>query len=704
MFKQAIPVFAKGKENEMNYTLCLRAECASLVGCTLYVSAFSFYRLTVNGRFVAFGPARTAGGYARVDEIALGRYDRRGGNEILIEVAGYACRSLSTVKQSSFAIAELRRGEEVLLCTGRDFAGFVSAHRVQKCDRYSLQRHFGEVWDLREKNPFDARYAVELDEIKSPVFLPRCVPYVTYERVALREIASVGRFSYCKPEQLRLYRYSDAIVAGEEWGAYPDEECPHPYRWIQAQKTTHLHSGKLPITLSAGEFVLFDMKRINAGFLEWSAQVLEDSEIVLGFSELCSPKRFSFTNMNTQNVIEYTLAAGGDVHTQSFEPYTARFIILMVRKGALRLRSAGMRLFEHRRSRILDAKVKDPVLRRIRAAAENTFAHNAVDLYFDCPSRERAGWLCDSFFTGRAEYFLTGKTAVEDAFLENYRLYQPTGELPEGALPMCYPADIRYPKRMHGEEQWIPQWNMWYVLEVCEYLTKRRPDADKALFAQSVLGVVRLLEKYENADGLLQNLPSWNFVEWSTANEWVQDVNYPTNFLYAGVLQAVGELYDIPEFLEKAAHVRKKAAELSFDGEVFIDNAVRGEDGVLRNTRNSSEAGQYYAMLFGELDLADPRYTKLMAHLENSFADFDTTGRGFVPVNAFIGLYLRIWLLMRLGKRELLKKDLKNFFGGMVAATGTLWEYKQKKGSYDHGFASFSALAIACAEGAEVNV
>ena len=39
-----------------------------------------------------------------------------------------------------------------------------------------------------------------------------------------------------------------------------------------------------------------------------------------------------------------------------------------------------------------------------------------------------------------------------------------------------------------------------------------------------------LMERYENGEGLLQNLPSWNFVEWSKANTWVQDVNYPTNF------------------------------------------------------------------------------------------------------------------------------------------------------------------------------
>ena len=704
MFKQAIPVFAKGRENELNYTLLLRGECADLRGCKLYVSAASFYRLAVNGRFVAFGPARTALGYARVDEIALGRYHRKDGkNEIVIEVAGYACKSLSTVKQPSFAIAELCRGEEVVLATGRDFEGYASAYRVQKCDRYSGQRHFSEVWDLGEQHPFGERYAVELAEVKSPVFLPRVAPYPTYEVVESKTCSSRGRFAHCEPENFRPYRYSFEMI--KDWGCFDESEVgTHPYRFVQKQKIKHERTGKLPVTLSAGEYVMFDMKQIHVGFFEWSAKVLEDCELVLAFSELCDPKKFAFTNMNVQNVIEYRVPEGREVCTGSFEPYTARLVILMVKKGALHLSRFAIRLFEHDRSRVLSAKVKDPVLRRIRKAAETTFVHNALDLYSDCPSRERAGWLCDSFFTGRAEYFLTGKTTVEDAFLENYRLYPYNGELPKGALPECYPADIRYPEKMNGRAQWIPQWNLWYVLEVCEYLTARRPDVDKEIFRESVYGVLNLFATYENKDGLLQNLPSWNFVEWSTANEWVQDVNYPTNFLYAGVLKAAGELYGDAKLQQKAVHVREKTAQMSFDGEVFIDNALLGEDGVLHNTRNSSEAGQYYAMLFGELELSDARYARLLQYLEDHFTSFDTAQRSFVPVNAFIGLYLRIWLLMRLGKRELLAQDLKSFFGGMVASTGTLWEYKQHKGSYDHGFASFAALAIAFAEGAELDV
>ena len=78
--------------------------------------------------------------------------------------------------------------------------------------------------------------------------------------------------------------------------------------------------------------------------------------------------------------------------------------------------------------------MREPELRAIVEAAKATFAHNAVDLYSDCPSRERAGWLCDSFFTARAEYFLTGESRIEEAFLENFRLYTPDGSIPDSGV------------------------------------------------------------------------------------------------------------------------------------------------------------------------------------------------------------------------------------------------------------------------------
>ena len=690
MFKKAIPVFAKGEENSLNYPLTLCARIGTLDKTTVYITAFTFYRLTVNGKFVCFGPARTARGYARVDEIELSEYAVSGENTLQIEVIGHNCGSLSTARQTSFVTCELRRGDEVLLYTGRDFDAYLDCRRVQKVERYSAQRHFGEMW-----NVFDCDFKARSKKVElvpasnTPKYLERCVPMPMFDRAYAREYASLGEFCYDEALEYRKNQYSFNI--DEEWGCFKEDEiASKPFRWIQRQRRTKKSDGgAFPIELREGEYVTVDMKGIECGFIIWSGEALEESDVVIGYSENCHPDDFKFTDINCQNVIEYFIDANTQVEHESFEPYTCNIAIIMVKKGAVRIDSFGIRRCEFDRSRFVDRKIADPDLARIYEAAKTTFAHNAVDLFSDCPSRERAGWLCDTYFTGLAEHFLTGQSIVEDAFLENYRLFENDGTFPDGVLPMCYPSDAP-----PSDDKFIPQWDMWYVLEVRDYLTKRNTKADKELFRKSVMGILSFLQKHENADGLLQNLPSWNFVEWSDANSWVQDVNYPTNFLYAEVLRAVDELYGDGTLTQKASAVAKRTEELSFDGEVFIDNAKMDEDGRLINTRNSSEAGQYYAILFGEFDINTPEYAKLKAHIFENFKNFDTTDRGFVAVNAFIGFYLKMLSLMKLGEKELLCTCVKDFFGGMIVSTGTLWEYKQRKGSHDHGFASFAAVVI----------
>ncbi len=691
MFKKAIPVFAKGKEWEKNTHITLRGTLPAGKNATLRIAAASAYRVFVGSKFIAFGPARTAKGYARVDEIPLGAC----GGELTVEVAGYACRSFVLAYERSFVCAEVESGGEILLATGESLPMYLSPKFLQKTERYSVQRAFGEVCDERL-----ADIPAHAVPVEAPVFLPRRVPAPLFREVKAPHAAVLGTFAYEEALPCRNNRYS--FRPDEHWGVFEEEDIPYkPFRWVQKQaQTPQAKNRPLPLTLSAGEYALFDFSRIEVGFFKLSALVAAESDVVVAFSEFCEGERFAFTSMNCQNVMEYILPEGKrDV--MSFEPYSARFAAVFVKTGKLTLQNLGITTYERDMREAKRVQFDDAELQGIYDAAVATFAHNAVDIFTDCPSRERAGWLCDSYFMGKAEKFFFGSNTVEAAFLENYRLYEGDEELPQGVLPMCYPACVELAPSAHTTAsggKFIPQWDMWYVLEVCEFLTERSKDTDKELFRASVMGVLEFLAQYENELGLLERLPSWNFVEWSTANKWTNDVNFPTNFLYAAVLDAAYKLYGGEDLPAKAANVRKNAIALSFDGEVFCDNAVR-ENGALVPTRNCSEACQYYAALFGGIDINAPEYAKLKSHMLNGFKTFSSAlgARAFVPVNAFIGLYLRIMTLMEMGEKELLLADVKAFFGGMAKDTGTLWENKDKNGSLDHGFASYAAMAMAWA-------
>ena len=262
MFSKAVPVFGKDRERKMNCYLHFREMTGSLQGTALYITAYSFFRLWVNGQFVFFGPSRAAGGYARVEKIDLSPFDKGSNNELVIEVAGYACGSLATVDQPSYLLAELRRGEEVILYTGRDFACYESGQRVQKVERYSVQRHFGECWDYTVGDPFSEKYRIPTMPVETKLqFLP-ATPKPCFDYVAAKDILSSGTYAPGKPPR-KNNSYSWATIP-ESWGYFPEEEIPSfPYRWLRSQEMTAI-SGcqEFPITLPAGTYALIDMEKI----------------------------------------------------------------------------------------------------------------------------------------------------------------------------------------------------------------------------------------------------------------------------------------------------------------------------------------------------------------------------------------------------------------------------------------------------------
>ena len=697
MFKVAKPIFPNGYENELNIFATFHAEVYSLKNAEIHIAAADFYKLYVDGTFVAFGPARAAKGYAREDVISLDGFGV-GKHKIAVLVSTYNCSSLSTVKQPGFLLAEIVEGENILCATGRDFVGCLPECRVQKTDRYTEQRHFTEVWDLTKTEMTEPSSPVMLkiySENETPALLDRRAPYPIYETEQINFAASFGKLEYDKT--LPVYnRFYQVERLPQNYGVFKRDEIEyHPYEWVQQHKQKKLGGETaLPIDLKEGEYAIFDFDKIQAGFLSFSAHSYADSDIIFAYEERGTKDEFSYSSIGLCNAIEYLLASQTDTETMSFEPYVIKNVMVCVKKGRIRLDSLGVVGVAYDTVGVEIPKIEDETLSSVYRGAIRTFAHNSIDLYMDCPSRERAGWLCDSFFTAKVEYELFGKTFTEDAFLENYRLFENDGTYPDGVLPMCYPSEPFFPVSGKGL-RFIPQWTMWYIIEVEDYINNRGHSADKELFRKSIYKLLDFYKRYENEDGLLERLPSWNFVEWSVANDWTNDVNYPTNFLYAYTLECVYKIYGDAECLQKCLCVRNTAKEQSFDGSVFLDHSVRDDNGELVRLDHCSEICQYYAVLFADVDLSEEKYNELRRLIFEVFkAEREEPHPEIAEVNAFIGVYLRLETLIRLEAWDILLRDVSEFFGKMEFVTGTLWELRDGTGSLDHGFASYALVAI----------
>jgi alpha-L-rhamnosidase len=681
----ARPVWPEGRAAERNLLVEFRTafERPGAGPVVVRLTGATLYRLLVNGQFAGHGPARAGHGLYRVDEWDIAPKLKRGRNEVVIEVAGYNANSYYLLEQPSFLQAEVVAGGKVLAATGgQRFDAAIRRDRVQKVQRYSFQRPFSEVWRLPGRAPETARCAV----VETKALAARRVPYPAF--AVVRPVAHLAAGEVEKGELPKPVRKDRSLTGiGPQLVGFPETELETiPSIELQAVRTVSSGSATKKISLKSNSFHILDFGVNLTGFIGTRLTVLTKTRLFLTFDEILSNGDVDWKRLDCVNIVAYELEPG-IYNVESFEPYTLRYLKLLVLEGECKISDVYLREYANPEAARAKFVSSDERCNRIFRAAWQTFRQNAVDIFMDCPSRERAGWLCDSFFTARVAADLCGDTVVEKNFLENFQRPEKFEHLPEGMLPMCYPSD-------HKNGEFIPNWAMWFVVELEEYAQR---SGDRELVEALRPRVLKLLDFFkhcENEDGLLEKLPSWVFIEWSKANSFVQDVNYPSSMLYAGALDAAGRLYHLSSLGAKAARVREVIRRQSFDGEFFVDNAVR-KDGKLQVTTNRTEVCQYFAFFFG---VATPSsHPKLWRTLTTDFGPQRKQTKAFpevYPANAFIGNQLRFELLSREGRNQQILDEALGYWLYMADRTGTLWEHDAPQASCNHGFASHAAHVL----------
>jgi alpha-L-rhamnosidase len=701
-FSTAVPVWPAGRDREMNLLVEFRAGFTTAVGdsARVRVTAATIYRLRVDGRFIGSGPARAGHGVFRVDEWDLGDGLAAGSHTVTLEVAGYNCNSYALLDQPSFLQAEVLVNGKVVAATDSEpqpagvrpadtkpvpFEALLRNDRVQKVQRYSFQRPFSEVWRL----PGPAAEPVRCEPRPPAPLLPRGVSYPAYH-VRRPTAHLTGGTVALGPVPAAPWKDRSLTGIGPALDGFPEADLAT----IPSLELQGMQIATAEPVPEAAEFALADRGYrtldfgVNlSGFITARLTVREPTRLAFTFDEILQPDgRVDWKRLGCVNIVLLELEPGS-YEFESLEPYTLRYLTLSVLSGGCEVADVGLRELCNPDADGGRFACSDPRLVRIFEAARETFRQNATDIFMDCPSRERAGWLCDSLFTGRVEADFCGGMSVERNFLENF-LHPPRfAHLPDGMLPMCHPAD-------HDDGNFIPNWALWFILQLDDYAA-RGGDAE---LVQALLPRVEQLlawcRQYENSDGLLEKLPGWVFVEWSRANDFVQDVNYPTNMLYAAALDAAARLQGDPARAAQAERLREMIRAQSFDGTFFVDNALRQDDR-LTVTTNRSEVCQYMAFFFG---VATPEtHPELWRTLVAEFGPErkQTGGHPEVhPANAFVGHQLRFELLSREARGSQILAEAVDTWLPMADRTGTLWEHDAPHASCNHGFASHAAHVL----------
>ena len=681
-------VWAEGQKNQMNRAFAFVLDLGKKQMGEICLSAASCYKVIADGKLMGFGPNRTAHGYARA---AVYPFNAQ---YITVEVQSHFVPNFCWVKREPFfaCVLKTESGKEYF---AEDFNCFALSDRVQKVRRYSFQRGFCETY-INEKDrtalyfckPQNAFPRVKTEKAELPHLLPSETLNPALSEIFAEKVIDSG---YCKTSpEIAVYvdrteTLIGTVIEGFKRGEWQD------FSTDEISRITYLSGAK------SGDYAYetLDFSRIVTGIVEVEIIAGNAGEVFFAFDEILSDEKLKTIKPfrgDTANVFKWTVKKAGVYNLSAFEPYAFRYANVITSAGVKA--NVKVRAYENPEAGKMLFECDDKKIERIMEAARHTFAHNAVDLLTDCPSRERAGWLSDIFFSSVAERVFTGDNKVERAFLQNYILADKSGH-PKGMIPRCYPADY------YEEDGFIPNWSLWYILEIYKYFTQYGYDETVEKSRANVEGILNYFVDFENEFGVLEDLKGWIFVEWSAANnsDHINGINVPSNACYYASLLAAAKVYGIKGLKEKAEKVKDYLLKNAYVDGFFVDNLIRNEKGDIIPTENYTETCQYYMFFFKCAD--KHTHKELFDKMLNEYGKSDSSASGGNPVkkqltpsNMIYGVYMRLELLMREQKRVELLNECVRYFYDMTQKTGTLWENNTASASCDHGFASYVSRFI----------
>lgn len=627
-----------GEENPDMLTLC----------------AADFFQIYIDGKFVAYGPERSPKGYTREYRLILTKACK-----IEILVSGYNVPTYCCDLQLPFFAVKLFKNGETIAET-EDFLCYKNNKRRQDVPRYSFQRGFVEVYDYRN----NGNTKLEQYAVSAPKILKGVGDTANYETIDC-SLKSISPF----------VMFDDRHIPW--WYKKDNYKTPTSYFNIDRDFLQAVTLG----------FVAFDyeLESIKTGFIKLEVDAEEELNIFATFEEVLIDGAWIFGRSNDNDLVHWIFPKG-KYTVWTAEPYMFKHLKLLVKgKGKV---VPSLVMYENCKKSLVEVSGDEKIC-NLMQAAENTFRQNAVDIFTDCPGRERAGWLCDSYFTAMSERLFFGESIIERQFLENIILAK-TDDIVEGMLPKCFPSE------QQSKDDYIPNWAMWFVLELYEYEIHTNDTSLSILAREKVYKLLRFFEKYENEYGLLEDLSGSVFVEWSVSNhqDYISGVNFPTNMLYAKTLESVAGLYEDKDLICKAQRLRERIKQFSYNGEFFVDNAIRVKGELISQNEHISETCQYYALYFG-IEVDEKFKKKIMR-------DFGPSRKSDVypkigKSNMFIGNYLRLFWLGEEKQYDKIFEESFEYFSKMAETTGTLWEHNNigTGVSCNHGFASVVAVLIA---------
>ena len=472
----------------------------------VYVSADNRFELYVNGRRVAWGPARGDLSHWRYETVDLAG-ELQAGRNVLAAVVwndGEA-RAVAQISNRTAFILQAAESGQAVVNTGRSWKG-----------------------------ARDAAY--------SPLLLPadQKTGYFALgpnERVDGRaypwgwELANYKDAGWQAAEELNYGAPRDMRDAPNRWMLVPSEiplEEQKPEQGLTVRRADGIGlatgplAGHLPVTIPARQSVrlLLDQTYLTTAYPELEVSGGAGAEIGLRYAETLFQSRdktgYHFVKGNRNETAGKLFFGSADTflpdggEQRRYRPLfwrTYRYLELTIRTGAsaLRVDALGGTFtgypFERRGDLQLDDGPANAEVQKILTTGFRTARLCAHETYMDCPYYEQLQYAGDARIQMMVSLYMTGDARL----MKNGIGLLNSSRTAEGATYSRAPSNL---------QQYIPPFSLWWIGMVHDYWMYVD---DPAFVKQMLTGVRSVLDFYANfekTNGSLNRMPWWNFVDW----------------------------------------------------------------------------------------------------------------------------------------------------------------------------------------------
>jgi alpha-L-rhamnosidase len=469
----------------------------------IHVSADNRYRLFVNGRSAATGPAISDLANWHYETIDIAPYLQKGKNCIAATVWNFAeYRAFAQVSYQTAFVVQGHGPNEAILNTNKSWKVTQDqAYSPQPIDMAALQSYF--VVPQGEKlNASNYTWGFEQVSYNDSAWLPASMLWTSAK---LRGYGTDGNWML-SPRPIPLMEEKQQRFARVRRVDGMGEISDNFLRGNQA----------IEIPANKTVTILLDQSSLTNAYPTLLVSKGKEATISLTYAEAlfdADRKKGNRNNIDGKKIIGLSDVYVCDGNTnRSYVPLhfrTFRYLQLDIstKDQPLTIHDFYSIFTGYPFKENAVFTTNDPQLQKIWETGWRTARLCALDTYVDCPYYEQMQYVGDTRIQALISLYVSGddrlmKKAINDIAHSAFQ---------DGL------TESRYPSR---DMQVIPTFSLWWVCMLHDYWMHRKDDA----FVQSHLKLsASILEWYQNKlekDGLLGKLGWWQFVDWSwTWNE-----------------------------------------------------------------------------------------------------------------------------------------------------------------------------------------